>query len=151
MTAVTSKQIREAVATGLQSIVGEGEAFVEIANHTKSDFDGKWPVGTMTRGGAGPDRKMVANFSIYEATRYLEFSLLVLRGSSDSGAELTEQESEDALDAAADAFMGWVRANQSGTYWKDLTIIDRSEVLAVSTQKGDPYWLETFQLKVEVF
>lgn len=144
----TRAEVRDAIGDSISTaMVGAGLPLVSFVNYSKGDFGQLSPVGVISSIGAGA-MSMTPQGNRHTYTYAVSF--LTLRRDPEN-TNYTEENAEDALDAAANGFLSWVDSNRKGTKWQSLRLEGSSEVIPVSNAGGDAFWMETFTIAVEVF
>lgn len=145
MTIKTRKEVREKIKVVLNAaMVGVGLPVQETYDYMATTFGGKSPVIVIGSSGmvANPEIQQFGGdwFPVY----WYEILSFVARDSDEAA-------SEDELDLVAQKLYETLEANQTlSGWWEALSYSDRSTIVPVAVG-GDPYWLETTVVQMEVF
>ena len=140
----TRKETREQLGSVLSTaLTGAGNPAQALYDYMKSTFDGQSPVIAVGSSGLGVNdvQEFGGNwFPVY----YYEILTFVAR-------ESDEEAAEDELDTVAQELYETLETNQyNAGYWEALTYMGRSDVVPTNVG-GDPYWMETTTVAIEVF
>ena len=128
-------------------MIGDGKPLVELVSYTKTDFEGKSPVGILVRNNTRI-RRLTARAirTIYR----LNMNFFVMR--VDPGNEdYTEAMAEYAINHCTEAYLQWLDENRSRADlgWQNVTLEQDSFLREVVDDGGHSYWMETYMMEVE--
>lgn len=127
--------------------VGDGKPLVEMTSYIKTNFQGKSPVGVITRNN-NRIRQLTAQGS--RLIMRVNLNIFVLRVDP-ANTSYTEQDAEYALSASTDAFISWLDANrrQPALGWQKISLEQDTFLRPVVDDAGNSYWMETYMMEVE--
>ncbi len=145
----TSTILNNLKMTMLPFMVGDGKPLVDLEAHVKTNFEGKSPVGIVTRS-KSRIRKLTP-----KAKRHIlivDVNFFVLR-QDPADSTYTDEDAEYALSACLDAFLDWLEENTSrrGLGWQNITSEQDSFLRPVIDEAGNAYWMETIMIEVETY
>jgi hypothetical protein len=130
-------------------LVGDGKPLVELEAHVKTNFEGKSPVGVVTRG-----KSRIRKLTV-KARRHImivDVNFFVLR-QDPTDSTYTDEDAEYAISACMDSFLDWLEYNtvRRDLGWQNITSEQDTFLRPVVDDAGNSYWMETIMLEVETY
>jgi hypothetical protein len=145
MAVKTRKEVREQLGSVLSTaLTGVGNPAQAVYDYMKSSFDGQSPVVAIGSGGTQAHIDVQQFGGDWFPVYWFEILSFVVRDED-------EENAEDTLDTLSQNLYETLETNTYlAGYWERLSYGERSTIAPASVG-GDPYWLETTEVMVEVF
>lgn len=143
--------VRDELASTLSTLLtGAGNAYQAVYGYVVGDFDNQMPVLVIASAGSDRPRLRSEQPRSANATQaHFFFTLSTFVSREYASGSWTEQNAEDTLDLCEQELADAIDANQAGTNYKSIDYVARSGIEPVVVG-GEPYWMESVEIQVEV-